>query len=243
MHRFAPGVPKVVKVAGFEYDALSGLLTKEITEPDSSADRRIEKMYVHDTFGNIIESRVIAHNGTQIEDRATFTTFSTNGRFTQTVANELGHTESRQYDIITGFMTAQTDANGNTTTYQYDGFGRKTREDFPDGNWMTYSYMDCTGSCPPRAVYYVLQQASNSVPVTTYFDILDREICTETLSFDGTPVLVDREFNKRGLVEKVSDPYFQGDTPNFTTTTYDEIGRETSQVCRVTVLFPRPIMA
>ncbi|MEN0045497.1 MAG: FG-GAP-like repeat-containing protein [Bacteroidota bacterium] len=226
VHRTAPNVPSITKVAGFEYDAVSGLLTKEITEPDSAANRRIEKTYLHDAFGNILESRVIAHNGTIIEDRATYTTFSSNGRFTETVSNDLGHSESRNYDIITGYMTSQTDANGNTSTYQYDGFGRKIREDFPDGNWITYSYEQCNGNCPPRAVYYVRQEASNGNPAITYFDVLNREVCTESIDFLGRTVMVDKTFNKRGLVESVSDPYFIGDTPNLTNMTYDEIGRE-----------------
>lgn len=229
VYRVAPGQPTIQRSVAFEYDSQSGLLTKEITEPDLGWDQRIEKTYTHDGFGNIIESHVRAYNGSTIEDRVTYTTFSSNGRFTETVTNELGHTETRNFDIITGYLTSETGPNNLTSTYQYDGFGRKIREDFPDGNWVTYTYESCTGGCPPNAVYYVRQEASNTVPSTAYFDLLDRELCSETLSFDGTPVLVDRIFNHRGLVDRVSDPYFLGETPDWTVMTYDEIARETSQ--------------
>ena len=229
VHRYAPNVPKITKVAGFEYDSDSGLLTKEITEPDSAANRQIVKSYVHDVFGNIIESQVTAHNGKNIETRKTYTSFSDNGRFTLAVANEFGHKELREYDIITGFLKARRDANGHRSTFEYDSFGRKARETLPDGNWMTYAYQKCTNNCPPRTVYYVTQNASNGNPSTTYFDIVDREIATKAISFDGRTVWGHKEYNKRGLVIRSSDPYFEGDTPNFTTMAYDAIGREVSQ--------------
>ena len=229
VHRFAPNTPTVIKVAGFEYDTESGLLVKEITEPDLGPEKRIEKQYIHDAYGNIIESRVIAHNGQEIETRTSYTTFSTNGRFTTTLSNQLGHAEHRQYDAITGLITTLTDANGNTSTTQFDGFGRKLREEAPDGNWMTYAYTKCAGNCPTNAKYYIEQNASNGNPSRTYLDILDRAISTQSINFDGATVIVDKYFNRRGLIDKTSDPYFINTTPNYTTSSFDVLGREVSK--------------
>lgn len=39
-----------------------------------------------------------------------------------------------------GWITSQTDANGKTTSYQYDAVGRITKVTYPDNTFQTYSY-------------------------------------------------------------------------------------------------------
>lgn len=230
VYRMAPNQPTVKRVVSFEYDPVSGLLNKEITEPDLSRNDKIIKTFIRDDFGNIVESHIKAWNGNRIEDRVVFTTYDERGRFVISTQNELGHTETRTYDEALGLPLTVTGPNNRTISNQYDGFGRLTRTDFPDGNWTTVTYSKCgAADCPPDAKYFVHQQASNAPPVKTYYDMLDREIRSETVGFSGTTIFQDRVYNNRGLVEKVSEPYFEGDTPDWICYEYDELNRQTLQ--------------
>lgn len=229
IQRKAPDYGWITKTVDFEYDVNSGLLIKEIIEPEATEEERIVKTYVHDAYGNVTESHVLAWNGTEVEDRGVYTIFDNKGRFTLSVYNDLGHTEMRQYDQVLGLVSAITDANQNTNTFQYDGFGRKTREDLADGNWATVSYNRCNGSCPEGAVTYVVEEKSHEATTTTFLDLHDREICTQTTGLNGENILMDKVYDARGLIIAQSDPYFSGDSPLWTSVEYDDLGREISQ--------------
>jgi RHS repeat-associated protein len=232
VYRWVSGQPQVVKKAAFEYDLTTGLLTKEIFAPDSSERVRVEKTYVHNGIGNIIESRVKAHNGVSVEERVRRTTFDANGRFTVSVVNELGQTvETNVYNNTLGVQTSATNANGNAVNHEYDGFGRLTRSILPDGNWTTMTYLDAlSGNSPPLAVYAIRQDYSNQPSATTYMDKLGREIRRQTTNLDGRTIFIDKVYNERGQVVQTSEPYFVGDTPLWTTMEYDLLDRETRQI-------------
>lgn len=230
VHRFAPNKPPIKRASSYEYDPVSGLLAKEISEPDLPIDSQIVKTFVYDNYGNIIESHLMAHNGNEIEERSTYSTYDANGRFMLSTSNELGHTETYSYDQVTGQQLSAIDINNLTISYQYDGFGRVIREDLPDGNWTTTSYYKCNFNCPDKGLYYIEQKFSSGPPITTYFDQLDREIRSQTLGFKGQTVLVDQVYNERGLVERVSDPYYEGDTSYWTQSFYDILERDTLQI-------------
>ena len=57
------------------------------------------------------------------------------------------------------------------------------------------------------------------------FDLLHREIRSAKEGFDGRLVYTDTGFDSQGRVQRVSEPYFQGDVPYWNMTGYDQIGR------------------
>ncbi|MES9868355.1 MAG: RHS repeat-associated core domain-containing protein [Sedimenticola sp.] len=127
-------------------------------------------------------------------------------------------------------MTSLRGPNGLTTRWQYDRFGRKTREDRADGTWSTITrgfcqHGDCPADAPWNAALVTTTQSAGSTPVTTYADRLGRVIREQRVGFDGTPVYQDTEYNALGQVECVSLPYFAGETAYWTTNTYDLLGR------------------
>lgn len=227
MHRKAPGQPWSKRMADFRYNSGDGLLIREITEPDLPSEQQIVKEYIHDAYGNIIQSKTTFHNGDQFETRVLNTTFDNQGRFTLSVSNQLGHTKTTTYDPLLGHPLTETDANGLKTTYEYDPIGRLKKVTFPDGNWRSSNYEDCSApGCPANSVFSIVSRSSVEPEERTYYDVLGRELMSRTVGFDSTVVLKKAEFNYRGLLSRVSAPHFVNETPVWTAFKYDTLGRE-----------------
>lgn len=236
LYRYAPNQPVIVKSCAFQYDIVSGvgsgLLVKEISEPDSGLQTRIEKTYQYDAFGNITESSTTAWNGYITETRSNITTYDNLGRFVLSATNALGHIVTKTYEPKLGLELTETDPNGLTTQHFYDGFGRKTKTITPDGNWVALDYRKCnnTVNCPPYSYYLIYQQTSTGPHTITFYDLYNRELREQYIGFNGADVYVDIVYNDRGLVAKKSDPYFSNQSPIYTTYHYDISGRKTADI-------------
>ncbi len=214
----------LTRESSFAYHPTTGLLTQEVEEPARTIQRK-QKDYTHDAFGNILTSTISVQGE---ESRTTSTTYTSDGRFVATTTNALGHSESKTYDPVLGNVLTQTGPNGLTTSWQYDAIGRPIRETRPDGTVTRSFYRRVTGGtvgAPPRAVHYVRAQSSGGAPKTVWYDLLDREIRTDGVGFDGRTVSAHQVYNARGEVTYASQPYFAGDTPLYSTTQYDAVGR------------------
>jgi RHS repeat-associated protein len=221
--------------SGFAYDTSSGLLTQEAIEPNTPA-LRLQTDYGYDAFGNKTSVTV---SGADIVSRSSTTTYDARGQFVSTNTNALGQSESFQHDPRFGQPTSHTGPNGLTTTWSYDGFGRRILEVRADGTQTKWAYQYCSGinggtsSCPAGASYLtqVTPLAADGVtpngPVgLVYFDLLDREIARDTQGFDGSPVRASKQYDALGRVSKTSRPYFATNgTPQWTTYVYDALGR------------------
>ncbi len=220
----ALGQPAQTRTSAFEYDTESGILNKEIVEPDY-ANFRLEKTYQHDTYGNIQVSSI---SGIDIETRSHRTVYDSQGRYVITSENALGHQETKTYNM--GNLTSLTGPNNLVTSWQYDGFGRPLLEIRADGTQTRTAYRLCNENCPPLAKYFVHTETSGAAPTIVYHDILDREIRRETVGFDGQAIYVDKQYNSQGEVTQVSDPYFAGEAPLWTVNKYDVINRPIQQI-------------
>lgn len=156
-----------------------------------------------------------------------------------TFGSTTGLTSASVYDFKTGRVARTTDANGETTEYDYnDPLNRLKRIDRPDGGRTSYFYAD-THPCGALIETRTLLDASGrEVSSWQFFDKLGRPHLSE--SWDGqdaaSPYLrVDTRYDSMGRVSKVSNSYRTagcGATPNpserWTTTAYDALGRVTT---------------
>ncbi len=208
-----PDLTAETRVAAFAYDPQTGLLIREEIEPDRPA-LKLTTAYTHDDFGNLLTETV---SGAGITSRSTTSGFSTDGRFAESLTNDLSHSETRAFDARFGTVTSLIGPNLITTTWSYDGFGRKTKEVRADGTETRWSYDLCVAQCPAGGIYAVSQQDFNTASGTAigaraveYFDTLNRSFRAETEGFDGTRIFADTEFNARGEVVATTRPYFEG---------------------------------
>lgn len=220
------------RVSAFEYSSGTGLLTKEIIEPDQP-QYRLDTTYAHDEFGNrksvTVSSPATGNAG--IVTRSTTTIYDTKGQFPTMVTNALGHSESKTFDPRFGVVAALTGPNNLTTTWQYDGFGRKTQETRADGTRSIWTYDACDAACPADAVYRIVSQVVDSgdlqaAPASVaYYDRLNRTVRSAVQGLDGRWVYKDTEYDGRGNVARVSRPYYLGDSVYWITNAYDDLNR------------------
>ncbi|MBR1201849.1 MULTISPECIES: RHS repeat domain-containing protein [unclassified Bradyrhizobium] len=228
----------ITRTSSFGYDS-TGLLNQEVVEPDTPA-LRLQTDYTCDAFGNKLTVTV---SGADIASRGSSSSFDAKGQFATTNTNALGQSESLQYDARLGKPTSQTGPNGLTTTFSYDSFGRKIGEVHADGTQAKLAYKFCSGyaggtaTCPAGAVYLITTSSYaadgttlNAPTVTVYFDMLERETSRETQGFDGSTVRAVKQYDALSRVSLTSRPYAaSGGTPQYTTYTYDALGRVVTQ--------------
>jgi len=243
----------------YVYDA-AGQVIREIVEPFTPR-LCVATEHGYDGFGNRISTQQRNCNGSAIPgvgteaaapaatDLAAFSVGSLAQRYDYpgvagattrvvTSTNALGHQNLETLDPRFGTTLSVTDANGLVTKIRYDGLGRKTLEQRPDGNGTRWIYQACGGavSCPGvwnatvalvTPAYVITSYAVSGANVDsdagtkdgphtrTYYDVLERVLRVEREGWDGegTARLIyeDTAYNGRGKLHKKSAPYFAGD--------------------------------
>ncbi|MES2520911.1 MAG: SpvB/TcaC N-terminal domain-containing protein [Bacteroidota bacterium] len=235
VHKLGTGLTTEVRQAAFEYDATTGLLTKETSDANLAAEKRIIKTYLYDVFGNITQSTTRAWTGSVYQDRMIQTAYDAlTKRFIVQTINALGHTATATYEQKFGLSLTQTDPNGLTATYEYDGFSRATKETMPDGTWKAISYRKASTThfqSPSNAVFLTYTQNSVGQVAIEHFDSYNRGIQTKLKGFDGRWVISDHIFSRvtsPDVREIIKDnlPYYEGETSTgYTQKELDRLGR------------------
>jgi len=224
----------LTRVSVFEYDTTTGLLNKETIEPDAAnVQFRLDTTYTFDAFGNrkTVTISSPATGTAAIVTRTTTTTYDARGQFPVAVANALGHPESKTFDSRFGVVANLTGPNALATSWQYDSFGRKTRETRADGTYTVWTYAACDAACPTWGVYRIVTQVyaadgTQAAPASVmYFDKLNRETRTATQGFDGRWIYKDTVYDPRGNVDKLSRPYYADDPVYWIDHTHDDLNR------------------
>ncbi|OMH38975.1 RHS repeat-associated core domain-containing protein [Motiliproteus sp. MSK22-1] len=227
-----PDNTTLVRTSEFDYDPITGQLTKETTEPNDAL--AISSQYSYDSFGNRTQVRLSTHGE---DDRITRTEYDSQGQFPTDSYNAKNHHETYSYDSRFGQVTRQTDPNGLETSWSYDGFGREEREVRPDGVNTTRSWRwasDCS-DVPAHGYYCVTETRDGESPITVHYDRLGRELRTVSIGFNGDAdnggsartVYTDQVYDHLGRLAKHSRAYFAGDRTYWAEHQYDILGRKT----------------
>jgi len=181
----------------------------------------------YDSKGNLVQ---VYMNGTTIGESHTNYTYDNNGVRILTLTDALGHVTSRVYDPAFDRLTSENDYLGNVTAFQYDSSDRPGSVTGPDGSQVSTTYVWSGTNKPSLAVYGVTQSGNDGWMETTWYDILGRAIRSEKKGFGGSMILTDTQYNDKGQVYRVSDPYFAGGSPVWAQTyaAYDPYGRPTT---------------
>lgn len=242
----------IVRESAYDYDPATGLLKTETIEPNNTTCNggttacALATAYSYDVYGNRIGAATtglaaaMRADGTQVLSARTRATLSAyddgNHRFPTAVTNALSQSESWQYSPKFGLAANHTGPNGQTTTWSYDAFGRKTREHRPDGTETQLAYAVCAGGCPANGAFQVTATPTANAAgaqigpktITTY-DALYRVIATDVQGFGGRWIRQQTDYDAYGRVLRTSRPFFvSGGTVYWTTsTTFDRLGRAT----------------
>ncbi|NOU26014.1 MAG: hypothetical protein HOO90_10835 [Methylotenera sp.] len=247
-----PSFPEPAKTASrasaFEYDAVSGLLTKEIIEPGNS-DLCLVTTYTYDSFGNKTGATTRNCNGSAgsnpgtnseaaapvatsvavIETRTSTTTYDSQGRFPTTSTNALGQAETKTYNPNFGTVATLTGPNALTTSWTYDSFGKPLTESRADSTSTSTAYALCDVTCPTvgtAVAKYTITTTQAGAPYSkTYYDMNGRAIQTETQDKGGALILSQVQFDNLGRTIKTSRPFKSGATPVWNTVAYDKLNR------------------
>jgi RHS repeat-associated protein len=223
----------LTRLSSFDYYPATGLLFHEAIEsnsPTGPPDSPLKSVTTHeyDAFGNKTRVVTTAYKGYDgsagTETRQTSSVYDARGQFPLSTTNALAHTETYTYDARFGTVKTLTGPNGLTTTWDYDGFGRKIKETRADNTQTTWEFAWCGNSCQFGG-YQTITRVTGAPPTVLYEDKLGREVRTETVGFNGAPIYKDTEYNSLGQVSRASRNYFSNATPQWTYFHYDGLER------------------
>lgn len=201
------------------YNAL-GQLTSKVDFFEQP--KAVTTTYEYNSLGNVTHTSTSAFG---ITSRNTSAVFDSKGRYPVQTLNELGQQSSATYDPKWGTELSVTGTDALTTTYQYDGWGRLTKTSFPEG-YATDISLHWNVSGQQR---YYQQSSTPGTPLTKVgYDVLGREVKTESQAFDGAPVTGFITYDQRGNISTVTEPHKSTETPVAVTRYYDQYNRVVS---------------
>lgn len=204
----------------FEYNG-SYLPSRKMTYTKNGTMKTAEESYTYDTFGNRLTETTKAYNaGSPL---TTTYVYSADGRFMTKKTDPLGVYSEYTYNTDKGRIVSEKNQRGNAIGYEYDSFGRQTRQANPDGTVETSALS--WASSPSGALYNLTKTATGKPVVKTYYDAVGREIRTSQLQFDGSELKMDKVYNTEGQLYQASLPFKGSSASLWNTYGYDDYNR------------------
>lgn len=214
------GVPDDIRTQEYTYDGKGNLLTK--TE-DPNTSFTVSTVYSnYDKYGNPGLITLKAGN----ESRSTSLAYSSTGRFiTRKMNNLLNETVTYNYDEGRNLLLSETSRLG-TTIYEYDGFGRQIKAVSPDKVESVKLLKWASTGSMAGSRFYEYTETSGESPVTVWYDNMERELGQKYYGLGGKEIISSKEYNSKGQLYRISEPYFSGESVTWASTNYyDSYGR------------------
>jgi len=228
----------IVSRKWMDYDSNTGnVVTEEVCKSDTPNTGCASR--------NATQNPVITYeyypegNLWKITDPRNYTTtvnYDATKTFVYETINTLGHKTTTEYDPGTGNLKKLIPPHLQGTAYSitntFDVFGRKIREDRPDGGWTSYQYVNFGNSTAQyvETREHIIGGGGGAGPFDHYtfkfFDGLGRTYWVESTGPDGKRLITETWYDNLGRISDASNPYFYGiDTPYYTTFVYDGLSR------------------
>ncbi len=163
--------------------------------------------YSYDSFGNVTSTTNPRNSIVSTDYETEFYTFP------ERVTNSLGHSITYEYNTKFGVVTRVIDANGSSTTTEYDSLARVAKVKNADGHIVTtYSYPDFNTKVSTQGNPDTVELTS-----TSYVDGLGRNYKTITQGEDGASaknIVSEVFFNNRGFKDYESLPHYEDEPDN-----------------------------
>ncbi|MCX6232098.1 MAG: FG-GAP-like repeat-containing protein [Bacteroidetes bacterium] len=157
------------------------------------------------------------------------------GRFLNKMTNPIGQIETFSYEPKFGNLIKKTDIDKIITQFEYDSFGRLTKQkNISDGTFTQFSSnweTSTSQNIPSTTLYKFITTTScePNLPVITLYDKFEREVQQEIINLNGNKVFTRKEYNSRGLIDNISLPFFNSVNILWTNSTYDNQSRKLHQ--------------
>lgn len=186
----------------------------------SGTNKTGETRWTYDTNGNVTSEKSAPYNVTEFLGNTY--TYDPSGRYIASVTNALlQKTDYSNYDKYGNPKTIE-DHKSRITTRVYNEWGQLTSVAYPDGTSET-TEIDWGGA----GLYTITHTATGSPAGVIHYDALDREVRAGHQRFDGQWQYVDKAYDSKGRLEKVSLP-FKGSSPSaWNTYSHDNYNRPT----------------
>ena len=203
------------------------LPAKITTYTNNGAKKTGVKSFTYDLSGNNLTDTVknYSSNNALVTSRS----FSSDGLLLWE-KNILGLQIDYQYDSKRRLKSLK-DHKNNVIRFEYDIFGRQTKQVNPDGTeiasvlaWESDSWdSDLTG-----VRYSVTQTVTGKPTVKTLYDGAGRDIRSIETCFNGSQLKIDKQYDYYGRLWKTSLPYKTSSSPLWNTYAYDDYNRPIS---------------
>jgi len=188
----------------------------------------------YDTYGNILSSKIevpsfIPAVAPRITQYSYNDESSNQHRFlteVKTVVDGVDYTTSATYYPATGQKKSETQIDGLTTNYYYDGFGRLGTVAYPDGiiDKQMLFWSSSHDDNPDNGLFYNWSLRSGEQEIITFANKLEQDILTITKDIDNRSIYTNTIFNDLGKVHQSSNPHYSLDDVLWTTYSYNNTG-------------------
>ncbi|HXK82449.1 MAG TPA: RHS repeat-associated core domain-containing protein [Bacteroidales bacterium] len=196
----------------FTYNIKGEIISSISDSYPNSGGKSLTMTYTYDDFGNVLSETVSGNSITNGNQNRTISyEYDSKGRFVTKETDVLGLSILRKYDFCFGNILSEKDVRGNTTTFKYDSFGNLIQIISPLGNITTID-KEWTSNFQDCFAYSVNKQSPNEPEIIVWYDILGREVKSQTNLYDKS-ITTEKQYLVDGRIDKESLPYETGTAP------------------------------
>ena len=148
-----------------------------------------------------------------------------------TIGGDLSYQTEYGYDLYDRIDTV-IGSNGLATAFENDALGNETKTINADGTqscsalrWAKeYNY------APAKAMYFNWSCSSGNSKTLTFYHQTGAEMRSVSFGLHGEAIIVDREYDSKGRLSAVSNPYKEGEAIQYTYYEYDNLDRLTATI-------------